>query len=131
MVTAVGQTRAGRTAAAAKSSGAPSAMSGSPSRVESATSPWCRPSGTQSGGSEKTTRRRRSGETSRTRLAIGERSAGDPAPVQRSRDETVLTQTSNTRAESVKDNDAAVRARLAEKLSADELALLDDLERER
>ena len=64
-------------------------------------------------------------------MAIGERSAGDPAPVQRSRDETVLTQTSNTRAESVKDNDAAVRARLAEKLSADELALLDDLERER
>ena len=43
----------------------------------------------------------------------------------------MLTQTSNTRAESVKDNDAAVRARLAEKLSADELALLDDLERER
>ena len=64
---------------------------------------------------------------------VGDRRAvaGDTAPVQRSRDETALSRTSNARTDSVDGNDAAIRARLAEKLSDDELALLDDLERER
>jgi hypothetical protein len=64
---------------------------------------------------------------------VGDRRAlgGEPVPVQRNRDETVLSQNSNARAESVNGNDAAICARLAEKLSDDELALLDNLERER
>ncbi len=64
---------------------------------------------------------------------VGDRRAiaGETVPAQRSRDETALSETSNARAESVNGDDAAVRARLAEKLSDDELALLDNLERER